>query len=211
MKNENGVYGIVLASGLSARMGKPKLLLHWKGSPILEHTLAGIVDIPFAGVKVVIPHNAESLKGMVDKYNFETVINHTPSDGLGSSLALALQYLPRTARAVMIILGDQPTMNSEDIYKVWFTFNQLMKIQSDCPKTIIQMKYQDGKVGHPVLFSQHFFQELKTLHGDNGGKEIIKRNSQFLKPCYSKNKYPNDIDTPTDYERLLKVKVEGEI
>ena len=36
---KEGVYGIVLASGQSTRMGKPKLLLTLEGAPIIEHVL----------------------------------------------------------------------------------------------------------------------------------------------------------------------------
>ena len=72
------------------------------------------------------------------------------------------------------------------------------------PKTIIQTKYHNGRIGHPILFSYHFFDELKSLNGDVGGKEVIRENSQFLFQCWSANEYPEDIDTPNDYKRLLQ-------
>lgn len=206
MQNENGVYGIVLASGLSTRMGRPKLLLEWQGVTILEHTLKNIAAVPLDGVKVVIPTHNECLKKTVISYGFDPILNDTPARGLGNSLSLSLQSIPSSCQAVIVLLGDQPTLSSEDIYKMWFTFKQLAMNQKKRPKVILQMKYLDGRVGHPILFSKHFNKRLRSLDGDIGGKNIIQENSRYLLHCYSRNKYPNDIDTHYDYMQLLKGK-----
>ncbi len=102
------------------------------------------------------------------------------------------------------MLGDQPTLHMNDILHVLQEFTQMQSRENRCPKTIIQTKYQNGRIGHPILFSNHFFNDLKSLNGDVGGKEVIRENSQFLFQCWSANEYPEDIDTPNDYKRLLQ-------
>ena len=199
-----GIYGIVLASGQSIRMGKEKLLLYWNGASLIEHVLIKTSMVPFEEVKVVIPDQNESLKKIVHLYRCSSIYNMSPQKGLGHSLSLAFQSLPLSSEAAIILLGDQPTLSAEDIRRVWCAFKRVRSKQDYCPKIIIQMKYRDGRVGHPTLFSHHFFSELRSLIGDKGGKKIICRNSRFLFLCTSGNEYPNDIDTPNDYNLLVK-------
>ena len=206
---ETEIYGVVLASGQSTRMGKDKLLLHWQGISLIEHLLNKMAIVPFKEVMVVIHDQNEGLNRMVAQYECSPIYNLSPHRGLGHSLSLAFQTLPLSAEAAIILLGDQPTLLAEDIKRVWIMFKQIKSKQEYCPKIIIQMKYRDGRVGHPVLFSHHFFEELRSLFGDKGGKDIIRRNSHFLFLCYSENEYPNDIDTPYDYNQLLNGEGEG--
>lgn len=59
-------------------------------------------------------------------------------------------------------------------------------------------------IGHPVLFSKHFFSDLEQLTGDQGGKGIIQANLKYVVRYHSPNHYPVDIDNPEDYQKLLK-------
>jgi molybdenum cofactor cytidylyltransferase len=208
LKCKKGIYGIVLASGQSTRMGKPKLLLLWKGISLLEHVLNQTVVVPFKEVKVVLPKHNECIKKIVAQYAYTPIHNEEPHIGLGHSLAIAVQSLPLSSEAAIIFLGDQPTLSAGEIRRLWFTFKRIRSKLECCPKIIIQIKYLDGRVGHPILFSYHFFEELRSLCGDTGGKDIIRKNSRYVFLCYSNNEYPNDIDTPYEYHQLLKV--EGE-
>ena len=203
-----GIYGIVLASGLSTRMGKPKLLLRWKGISLLEHVLHQTLVAPFNEVKVMLPKQDECIEKIVAQYAYTPIHNEEPHIGMGRSLAIAVHSLPLSAVAAIIFLGDQPTLSAKDISKLWFTFKRIRSKLACCPKIIIQMKYIDGKVGHPILFTYHFFEELSSLRGDIGGKDIIRKNSRYVFFCYSDNAYPNDIDTPEEYHQLLEM--EGE-
>jgi molybdenum cofactor cytidylyltransferase len=209
LKSKIEMYGIVLASGNSTRMGKPKLLLSWMGTSLIEHVLNKTNLVPFKEVMVVIPDQNECLNKIVNQFECSPIYNISPHKGLGHSLSLAFQSLPTSSEAAIILLGDQPTLSPEDIRRVWMAFKRIRSRQGYCPKIIIQMKYRDGRVGHPTLFSHHFFAELRSLSDDKGGKDIIHKNSQFLFLCFTGNEYPNDIDTPFDYSLLLKKEGEG--
>lgn len=198
------VYGIVLAGGQSLRMGQPKLLLPWKGGPILEHVLLKMEGIPFTDIKVVVPSQNPDLEKLVAQFAYYIVKNNMPEKGMGRSLSLAIQSLPPASEAAVIVLGDQPTIAAEDIRTIWSAFQQMRARQAVCPPVIMQIQYRDGRVGHPVLFSHHFFADLEALTGDQGGKDVIRKNARFLSLCLSENPYPHDIDTPDDYQQLWK-------
>ncbi len=157
-QGETGVHGILLASGQSARMGKEsKLLLPWQGLPLVEHLLLKTVGMPFDELKVVIPGDSLPLRQLVASYGCQPVFNKAPQLGIGPSLALAFSSLPASAEAALVLLGDQPTVQSKDISSVLKAFNDKRLKLGHCPKMIIQSKYREGRSGHPTLFSKHFF------------------------------------------------------
>jgi len=196
------IYGVILASGTSTRMGQPKLLLPWRGYPILEHTLKKAVVLPFTGIQIVLPPSNPKLKQLAHRYLCQPIENPTPHLGMGHSLALAIQSLPPTAKAALILLADQPQIHLEDIERILTYFQH----DNDEPRQpcIFQTKYKDGRMGHPTLFSDHYFEQLSKLKGDVGAKKMIQENRHSVIPCESRFESPPDIDTPDDYRRLLR-------
>ena len=170
---------LYLASGQSTRMGQSKLLLSWKGMPLIEHLLITASSIPFLPMSMVIPDQNVTLKKIIAPYDCQPLYNSSSHLGMGHSLSLAIRSLPRFAKAAVIMLGDQPTLHMNDILHVLQEFTQMQSRENRCPKTIIQTKYQNGRVGHPILFSNHFFNDLKSLKGDVGGKEISVKIANF--------------------------------
>lgn len=195
------VYGIILASGLSRRMGKQKLLLPWGKDTIFDQVIRTVKKSKLQEIYVVIPYVDRERKKITDFHDIYPVLNENPSLGMGSSLSLAIKSLPEKADAVMVLLADQPEIHSEDINVGYDYFCKQYTLKRS--KVIIQTNYQNGKKGHPILFSKHFFKELSSLYGDVGGKQIIKAHSDFVTHTKSKNNYPQDIDTPADYTRLV--------
>jgi molybdenum cofactor cytidylyltransferase len=198
------VCGIVLASGQSTRMGRQKLLLNWKNKAIIEHVLQSVMDSPLKDVKVIIPQQQLSLLAKVAGFPFQIIFNRCPQLGLGHSVSTAISALPETTEAAIFILGDQPSVSSSDIELLLDTFRIRRGCLDSCPKTILQMKYRDGRIGHPVLFTKHYFSKLKKVSGDKGGRDIIKGSLDNILLCESPNRYPNDLDTWDDYQDLLR-------
>ena len=157
MNAKEGVYGIVLASGQSTRMGKPKLLLPWKGRSILEHVLIRMKRIPFTDVKVVVSSQDPHCEKIASKFDYSIVKNIAPEKGMGHSLSLAIQSLPADSEAVVIVLGDQPTIAAEDITSLWIAFKKMRAKHAACPPTIMQMQYRDGKSAIRPCFRITFF------------------------------------------------------
>ncbi|MBK3394139.1 NTP transferase domain-containing protein [Psychrobacter sp. M9-54-1] len=89
---------ILLASGLSRRLGEAKQLLYKNGVPLINHMLQLAVSTNPQVIIVVIPKNEASIASEVAKLSdthlhIKTVINQTPETGMGHSLYTAIEAL----------------------------------------------------------------------------------------------------------------------
>ena len=197
------VYGIIPASGFSKRMGSQKLLLPWRNKALLEHVLETANLSALNGVFAIIPVEDEERKRIAMNAGSQIVLNTEPKLGIGHSLALGMSQIPATADGVMILLGDQPELQLEDIERVLRGFVKVYSGNRQASKLIIQTRYIDSKIGHPILFSKKFFPDLARLEGDRGGNKIVQNNDRYVYYVDSQYPYPPDIDTKSEYERLL--------
>ena len=188
------IAGVVLAAGLSRRMGRAKLLLDWGGKPVVrrvvEQVKAGRVD----EVLVVLGHEAptirEALKGLPVRF----VENPEPEAGQASSIAAGVAVLGPAVSAVLIALGDQPALPPEVIPRLVGTFNQT-------GKAIVAPLYR-GVQGNPVLFAAAVFPELRALTGDRGARSVVEKDPARVALVSFDLPMPADLDTFEDYERL---------
>ncbi|TGA99909.1 nucleotidyltransferase family protein [Sporolactobacillus shoreae] len=197
------IYGIVLASGFSRRMGRQKLLLHWNNAPLLGHVLETASQSLLSGVIAVLPENDSKRLNVALRFRCDVVKNINPEQGLGSSLAAGIRSISDEADAAVVLLGDQPQIKQEDINSAVLFFNSRFNSEDTSAKVIMQTRYADGRKGHPTLFSKPFFDDLSQLNGDIGARWIIKANGPFVACINSDSPYPPDIDTPADYRQLL--------
>ena len=68
--------------------------------------------------------------------------------------------------------------------------------------------YRDGR-GNPVLFAAALFDELRAVHGDQGGRGVIARDPSRVAEVPVDAPMPIDIDTPQDYEAARRARQSG--
>jgi molybdenum cofactor cytidylyltransferase len=185
---------IVLAAGLSRRMGRPKLLLEFKGRPVIRHAVERVVAAGLHPVLVVTGAEHDALARALAGLEVQLVVNPTPESGQGSSVGVGVSALPAGTDAVLIALGDQPGVPDEVI-------PALIEALKKPGKAIAAPRYADG-LGNPVLFGSSVFQELLALGGDRGARSVIERDPSRLAVVEVASPMPRDIDTPEDYESL---------
>jgi len=185
---------IVLAAGLSLRMGRPKLLLELEGRPIIRHAIERVISAGIRRVFVVAGPEHEALAGALEGLPVRFVVNPTPEAGQGSSVSVGVRSLPAGTTAVLIALGDQPGVPTEVIPALL----EALKLPG---KSIAAPRYADG-LGNPVLFAASVFPELLALPGDRGARTVVERDPSRLAQVDVPSRMPRDIDTPEDYERL---------
>ena len=187
------ITGLLLAAGLSKRMGKPKQSVLLAGRTILDLStevfLSSCVDEVIAIVDQ--PHSLKRKNGPRLRY----IVNSDPSRGLSSSLKLGLQAV-RGSEAVIVGLGDKPLVLPE-------TVNALVAAYQRTGARIV-VPVHDGNRGNPVLFQRAMFGFILELSGDVGAKEVIGRHEQEVFELPVKDQgILLDIDTPSDIDRAL--------
>lgn len=188
------IAAIVLAAGLSRRMGKPKLLLDLRGKPVIRHTTERAVAAGIQHVLVVVGPQHDALGEALDGLRVRLVINPTPEAGQGSSVSAGIRALPAGITAALVVLGDQPGLSIDVI-------GRLLDALRIPGKTIAAPRYTDG-LGNPVLFAAEVFPELLDLPGDRGARAVVEKDALRLAVVDVASPMPSDLDTPEDYERL---------
>ena len=185
---------IVLAAGLSRRMGRPKLLLEFKGRPVIRHAVERVMAAGLHPVLVVTGAEHDALARALAGLEVHLAVNPTPESGQGSSVGVGVSALPAGIDAVLIALGDQPGVPAVVI-------PALIEALKQPGKAIAAPRYADG-LGNPVLFASSVFAELQALGGDRGARSVIERDPSRVAVVEVASPMPRDIDTPEDYESL---------
>ncbi|MDO9039768.1 MAG: nucleotidyltransferase family protein, partial [Bacteroidota bacterium] len=104
----NDVWAIVLAAGMSTRMGTQKLLLPFDGKTIVEKVVENILKSGIVNVVVVLGANSVEITEVLKSWPVQTIWNENFREGMHTSVISGVNVLPENAKAVMIFLGDQP-------------------------------------------------------------------------------------------------------
>lgn len=188
------IAGVVLAAGLSRRMGQAKLLMPVGGRAIVryvvERVLAGGVD----SVWVVTGPDVEPIEAALAGIDVQIAVNPVPEEGQAGSVRAGIAALPASVDAALIALGDQPLLAPSII-------PALLAARRTSPKLIVAPRYRDGH-GNPVLFKREIFPELLRLTGDRGARPIIQKEPARVEWVDLDLPMPPDVDTPDDYEKI---------
>ena len=194
---EVGIAVLVLAAGASSRMGTPKQLLPWKHTTLLGQAIETAKKSLAHDIFVVLGSNYEKIYRTISETETTVVENRDWERGMGTSVALGVQFLDGTDKAyqgVLILLCDQPLISISYL-------NEMIRTLEQNRESIIATKY-DQKAGVPAIFDRKYFEELKSLSKDKGAKEIIDQNIKdtlLLDPEGTEI----DLDTKKEYEQLL--------
>jgi len=188
------IAAIVLAAGLSRRMGQAKLLMPVGGRAIIRYVVESVLAGGVDSVWVVTGPDVEPIEAALAGFEVQIVVNPAPEEGQAGSVRTGIAALPPSADAVLIALGDQPSLAPSII-------PALLAARRASPKLIVAPRYRDGQ-GNPVLFKREIFPELLRLTGDQGARPIIQKEPARVEWVELDLPMPPDVDTPDDYERI---------
>jgi len=191
------IAAILLAAGQSSRMGQHKLLLPVLGKPLLLHAVEHATAAGFDEVLVVVGYHAEDVRALLTTYPVRIVENPQYAQGQSTSVRAGIAALSAQTEAAMILLGDQPLVNTAILQR-------LMRVWRDSGKPIVA-PYYAGQRGNPVLFARALFPELLSVSGDQGGREVLQRHAAEVEPVQiAEAEAAQDLDTWQEYQALLK-------
>ena len=183
---------MVLAAGLSSRMGVNKLLLPLKGRPLVRHAVDAAAASRCDPVIVVIGDNCGQIEAASCAHKVRFVRNRDFTGGLSESLKCGLRALPPDCEGVAVLLGDMPFVTRHLIDALIAAFDPA-RGQAICAPA-----YR-GQRGNPVLWARQFFPEMLALEGDVGARSLMARHEAVLYELeVADDGALTDIDTPED-------------
>lgn len=189
------VSGLVLAAGASTRMGRPKQLLPFGSTTLLDHVLSQArAATALDEVVVVIGAAAVDVRCHVDFAGVKLVENADFGEGCSSSYRTGIGALDPRAEAVTVLLGDQPGVESAVIDTVVDAWRRR-------PSEIALASYR-GRQGHPMVFARARFEQLAALRGDKAAWKIVDAHPDWLRPVPIDRPFPGDVNTWQEYEAL---------
>lgn len=191
--------GVVLAAGMSTRLGRPKQLIDVGGRPMLARVLGAALSSALEAVVLVLGHEAEGIKAALGEVlsdpRLRTLLNPKYRKGMSSSLRAGLLPLIDDFPSVMFLLGDQPFVDAR-------TINLLLERFWSSGKDICVPVCQ-GERRNPVVFSRRFYGEILELTGDAGARGIIGANPErVLQVEIQDPRCFLDVDDEEDARRL---------
>ncbi len=191
------ISGILLAAGLSSRMGEPKQLLPFGGSTIVETVVDSMLGAKFDEVIVVVGHCASQIQEQLGTRGVRTVFNPDYREGMLTSAQAGIRALEESD-AFALMLVDQPFITSELIDRVVDAYTQT-------DKSIAVPSY-NYKRGHPVIFHQRYAGEILALGAESGGVRTLfkKYGDDIHYVTVDTDRVLRDIDYREDYERALR-------
>jgi len=193
------IAALVLAAGVSSRMGRPKQTLLLDGVPMLQRVLETFRRSHVGRIVVVLGANEDEVRKLVKFAGELVIVNPRFAEGMSSSLRIGLKRVGREADAVIIALGDQP-------FVLPGTIDKLVEAYENSRARIVIPTYH-GRRGNPVLFDKNAFSRIARIRGDVGAKSVVLKNAaDVLEVEVTDRGILVDIDTSSDLRSELQVK-----
>jgi molybdenum cofactor cytidylyltransferase len=188
----DNICAIVLAAGLSTRMGTQKLLLPFDGKTMVEKVVENIRLSGIDNIQVVLGSDRMEIMQALKLMPVHFVVNENYKEGMHTSVISGVKVLPENAQAVLIFLGDQPFIPSRVIQMV-------IEAWQNSGKGIVIPLFE-GKRAHPPLYDLKYRNELSNLDPTKGLRSVAQKFPEDISEVETFcPEIVRDIDTKTDY------------
>lgn len=187
--------GIILAAGLSSRMGRTKALLPLGESTFLTHLIETFHAV-CEPIIVVVGEDAESIvAGLPLHPQVTVVVNENHQLGMLSSLQEGLKALPDASGGAIFTLVDHPRLQTATLAAVANTLEQ-------AAAPVVIPRYHAER-GHPVAISAVVMQQLLEAPSNASPKDVIRSHrAETVFVDVDDPSVVEDIDTPDDFDAM---------
>jgi CTP:molybdopterin cytidylyltransferase MocA len=189
------IVAMVLAAGLSSRMGEFKPLLPLGRGTVLERVVglfraAGVTD-----VRVVVGHRAGDLLPLLGDWGIRPVFNPAYREGMFSSVAAGAADLEPTVTAFLVHPVDIPLVSPRTVQSLLGAWER--------GDHLIAYPTHQGRRGHPPLISAGLAPALCSWRGKGGLKSLLRQyESRVLEVEVEDAFILRDMDHRQEYESL---------
>lgn len=147
-------------------MGRPKALLPWRGTTLVDYQACSLLEGGAAEVIVVLGHDHERVTPHVMGDGVRYVVNPHYAMGKTTSVKAGLRELGPEATDVMLLAVDQPRP-PEIVARV-------LGSHLETGALVTSPRYR-GRGGHPLIFSAALRDELSAITEEGQGVRAVFR------------------------------------
>jgi molybdenum cofactor cytidylyltransferase len=190
-------------------MGRPKALLPWGDSTLIEFQIEELRAAGVDNIVVVLGHEPETVRPHVPP-TARVVVNEAYREGRASSLRAGANALPDGADPIVVLNVDQPRPRK---------VHERLLAAHAAGRALVTLPASDGKRGHPAVVAGSLLPELRSateaelgLHGVIQRHEadvrevpfiLLQHESMASEPDLTAMMVLLDVNTPEDYENAL--------
>lgn len=189
---------ILPAAGLSRRMGEPKLLLPWRGRPLIEHVLS-VWTAAVEHVAVVVRRDDHALADHCRAPGVLLVQPAVDPPDMKASVQAALlavekELQPSPTDGWLLAPADLPRLSPSII-------ERMLAARRRDPHSVHIASF-DGQRGHPLAAPWRLAADVHRLGTNQGVRDLLSSWPVVAQPCDS-DAVLTDVDTPTQYRKLF--------
>jgi CTP:molybdopterin cytidylyltransferase MocA len=190
------VAAIILAAGLSERMGEFKPLLPLGEMAVLERCAGLFRESGVEDIRVVIGHRGEELRALLAKLDVMPIENPRYREGMFSSVKAGLATIGSDVDSFFVLPVDIPLVRRSTIRRLLDT-----RGVKGCDVAYPVFR---GERGHPPLIAGCYAKEIVNWQGDGGLKRALaKWEASSLDVSVADSNILLDMDTAEDYRKML--------
>jgi molybdenum cofactor cytidylyltransferase len=193
------IAAVVLAAGLSRRMGQPKMVLPWGNTTVIGRVVQTLIDAGLSQILVVTGGARNRVEDALRDLPVRTVNNpRYEQDHMAFSLQVGLSNLPKEVDAALIVLGDQPQVETCVVKTILETY-------TEAPAPLIVPSYRMRR-GHPWLIERSLWKAVWALKPPQTLRDFMNAHAGQIRYLeFETASVLSDLDTPSDYERQRPV------
>ena len=188
------ISGILLAAGMSTRMGEPKALLDWGGEPLVRYQVRQLREAGADEVVVVLGHRGDDVHREMRGLECRAVLNATYQLGRAGSLRAGAKAVSREAGTIVVLGVDQPRAAA------------LIRavVEALTPEAAAARPAHGGRHGHPVALAGRLRGELLEASEEDGGlRGVLAAHADAIIDAPAGEECLLDLNTREEYEAAL--------
>lgn len=185
----------MLAAGASSRLGQAKQLLPFNSTSLIRNRITSIRKVFSNDHELLVVTGAGRAQIVKEMEGLEAteIFNPHFSEGMSTSIKAGLEMLP-TVDAALMMLVDQPFVTEKHLTEM---SDKWLKQ----PDKILAAAYS-GITGVPAIFPSIYFENLRSLRGDQGARKILQQLPESEVITYRLPEASIDIDTLEDLKAI---------
>ena len=195
-RNRQTICGLILAAGLSSRMGDFKPLMPLRGKTLIENTVSSVLNGGAQSVVVVTGYRGVEVETLLQRRYGERVRFAQNPDFMKTDMMRSIQIGCRAlppCDAFFLMPGDMPVVRQT-------TFHKLLKVR---PTNAVSVVFPTlgGYRKHPPLVDARLIPEILAFQDSGGLRRLWRQHEELILtvPVDDEGVWV-DLDTQQDYQ-----------